>query len=109
MDDEEEEAEEGKANFDRTTMPDTVICLEAMDEFLQERVMNLPESVVAGTHNTEEGLRKRLAEYRANNTEDESVANYFDELEIHPERRGRARNVIQRGEVGLETRSRDER
>ena len=88
MDDEEEEAEEGKANFDRTMMPDTVVSLEAGDEFLQERVMNLPESVVAGTHNTEDGLRRRLAEYRNNNTEDESVANYFDELEIHPEKIG---------------------
>ena len=29
--------------------------LEAPDEFLKNRVMNLPESVVAGTHNTEEG------------------------------------------------------
>ena len=88
VDDEEEEAEEGKANFDRTMMPNNVVCLEATDEFLQERVMNLPESVVAGTHNTEEGLRRRLTDYRANNTEDESVANYFDELEIHPEKIG---------------------
>lgn len=29
--------------------------LDAGDEFLKNRVMNLPESVVAGTHNTEEG------------------------------------------------------
>ena len=32
-----------------------VASLEAPDEFLKNRVMNLPESVVAGTHNTEEG------------------------------------------------------
>ena len=32
-----------------------VVSLEAPDEFLKNRVMNLPESVVAGTHNTEEG------------------------------------------------------
>ena len=31
--------------------------LDASDEFLKTRVMNLPESVVAGTHNTEEGER----------------------------------------------------
>ncbi len=29
--------------------------LDATDDFLKARVMNLPESVVAGTHNTEEG------------------------------------------------------
>ena len=29
--------------------------MDATDEFLKNRVMNLPESVVAGTHNTEEG------------------------------------------------------
>jgi hypothetical protein len=32
-----------------------VISLDATDDFLKARVMNLPESVVAGTHNTEEG------------------------------------------------------
>ena len=29
--------------------------LDATDDFLKARVMNLPESVVAGTHNTEDG------------------------------------------------------
>ena len=38
-----------------------------------------------GTHNTEEGFLRRLQEFRANNQEDETVLNYFDELEIHPE------------------------
>ncbi|XP_020618857.1 adenylate kinase 7-like [Orbicella faveolata] len=64
---------------------EVVASLEAPDEFLKNRVMNLPESVVAGTHNTEEGLTRRLAEFRAINTEDETVLNYFDELEIHPD------------------------
>jgi len=31
-------------------------------------------------------LMRRLVDYRANNTEDETVLNYFDELEFHPER-----------------------
>ena len=34
---------------------EVVVSLDAPDEFLKSRVMNLPESVVAGTHNTEEG------------------------------------------------------
>lgn len=34
------------------------------------------------------GLMRRLAEFRAINTEDETVLNYFDELEIHPDHIG---------------------
>lgn len=65
-----------------------VISLSASDEFLRIRVMNLSEKSVSGTHNTEEGLQRRLVEYRAVNTDDETVCNYFDELEIHPEHIG---------------------
>lgn len=35
------------------------------------------------------GLLRRLAEFRAVNTEDETVLNYFDELEIHPDHIGK--------------------
>ncbi|ELU08844.1 hypothetical protein CAPTEDRAFT_225393 [Capitella teleta] len=83
---EDDEGEEGKGSYDTTIMPDTVVALNAPDEFLRHRVMNLPETVVAGTHNTEEGLARRLAEYKAYNTEDETVLNFFDEMEIHPEK-----------------------
>ncbi|XP_074647604.1 adenylate kinase 7-like [Tubulanus polymorphus] len=83
--DEEEAEESASASFDKAIMPENVFVLEANDEFLKNRVMNLPESVVAGTHNTEDGLTRRLADYRAANTEDETVLNYFDELEIHPD------------------------
>jgi adenylate kinase len=41
--------------------------------------MNLPEKLVQDTHNTEEGLTRRLAEYRLLNGEDETVANVFEE------------------------------
>ena len=41
--------------------------------------MNLPEKLVQDTHNTEEGLQRRLAEYRAVNNEDETVTNVFEE------------------------------
>ncbi|ESP02316.1 hypothetical protein LOTGIDRAFT_199862 [Lottia gigantea] len=84
-DEEPEEASKG-GNYDKAIMPEFVISLEATDEFVKERVMNLPESIVTGSHNTEEGLMRRLAEFRANNTEDDTVLNYFDELEFHPER-----------------------
>lgn len=41
--------------YNKLTMPEVVISLDASDEFLKQRVMNLPQSVVEGTHNTEEG------------------------------------------------------
>lgn len=69
-------------------MPELIICLEATDEFLRNRVMNLPEGAVTGTHNAEEGFTRRISEYRAINTDDETVLNYFDELEFHPEKIG---------------------
>lgn len=71
--------------YETRIMPEMVVHLDAPDDFLKERVMALPERVVHGTHNTEEGLLRRLAQYRADNTEDETVLNYFDEFEIHPE------------------------
>jgi len=36
-------------------MPEKVISLDASDEFLKDRVMNLPQDEVEGTHNTEKG------------------------------------------------------
>lgn len=36
-------------------MSETIVSLDASDDFLKTRIMNLPESKVAGTHNTEEG------------------------------------------------------
>jgi len=85
LEDEDEEDDGRKVNYDTALMPESVISLSATDEFLKNRIMNLPEEVVQGTHNTEEGFLRRLADFRANNQEDETVLNYFDELEIHPE------------------------
>lgn len=78
--------EDGRLHYDKLIMPELIICLEATDEFLRNRVMNLPEGVVTGTHNAEEGFTRRISEYRAINTDDETVLNYFDELEFHPEK-----------------------
>nr|XP_030738980.1 adenylate kinase 7 isoform X4 [Globicephala melas] len=61
-----------------------VCSLDASDEFLKERVMNLPESIVAGTHYSQGQFLRALSSYRDRNTEDETVLNYFDELEIYP-------------------------
>lgn len=74
--------------YDRLIMPKLIVSLEASDDFLRERVINLPEIVVVGTHNTDEAFSRRLTDYRAINTDEETVLNYFDELEFHPERIG---------------------
>jgi len=81
-----EEAEESdkEGNYDKKIMPEFIFCLEANDEFLRNRVMNLPESVVHGTHNTETELNRRLIQYRNNNDEENTVLTYFDEREIDP-------------------------
>lgn len=46
MEDEEESDEGKKLSYDATIMPEVVIALDASDEFLKNRVMNLPEEVV---------------------------------------------------------------
>lgn len=91
-DDLEEEAaeDENVPQYHKLTMPELIVSLDATDEFLRQRVMNLPESVVIGTHNTEDGLTRRLAEYRAINNDDDTVLNYFDELEFHPQHIGQS-------------------
>lgn len=66
-----------------------VFSLDATDEVLEERVLNLPESVAQGTSHSVEKYFPRLAAFRTNNSGDETVLKYFDELEIHPERIGR--------------------
>ncbi|XP_037359833.1 adenylate kinase 7 isoform X1 [Talpa occidentalis] len=84
-DEEEEEEVRGKSfPFDKSIIPEFVCALDASDEFLKERVMNLPESVVAGTHYSQDRFLRSLSNYREINTDDETVLNYFDELEIHP-------------------------
>ena len=90
----EEADDENMPQYNKLLMPELIVSLDASDDFLRQRVMNLPESVVVGTHNTEDGLMRRLAEYRAVNTDDDTVLNYFDELELHPEHIGQSTIVF---------------
>ncbi|NWI08782.1 KAD7 kinase, partial [Crypturellus soui] len=83
--DEEEEIRGKIYKYDKLITPEFVISLAATDEFLKNRIINLPESVVAGTHYTQNKYLDSLRFFRDCNTEDESVLNYFDELEIHPQ------------------------
>jgi len=81
---EEEGSDGGETRFDKSIMPEVVLTLQATNEFLKDRIMNLPEEKVQGTHNTEEEFTRRLQEFRTINVEDETVLNYYDELEVHP-------------------------
>uniref|UniRef100_A0A8C9AJT7 Adenylate kinase 7 n=1 Tax=Prolemur simus TaxID=1328070 RepID=A0A8C9AJT7_PROSS len=84
-DEEEEEEARGKVSpYDKLIIPEFVCALDASDEFLKERVINLPETIVAGTHYSQDRFLRALSNYRDLNTEDETVFNYFDEIEIHP-------------------------
>ncbi|NXJ77728.1 KAD7 kinase, partial [Trogon melanurus] len=62
-----------------------VISLTASDEFLINRIINLPERIVAGTHYTQDRFLQSLNLFRELNADDMTVLNYFDELEIHPQ------------------------
>ncbi len=56
-----------------------ILKFDCSDEFLSKRIMNLPEKLVQDTHNTEEGLLRRLADYRDINNEDTTATNVFEE------------------------------
>nr|KAJ3421353.1 Adenylate kinase 7 [Polyrhizophydium stewartii] len=100
----EETKDEKIPPADEAIVPEFVFSLEASDQFAKQRIMKLPEAEVSGTRNSEEGkhtclvarhsdavadsasaaLTKRLEEFRKANTDENTVLNYFDELEIHP-------------------------
>ncbi|KAJ3197257.1 Adenylate kinase 7 [Irineochytrium annulatum] len=79
----DEEKDDRPAAADDLIIPDHVLSLEAADDFIKERIMNLPESAVE-PKNSEEALTRRLEEFRNTNTEENTVLNFFDEIEIHP-------------------------
>ncbi|KFW09825.1 Adenylate kinase 7, partial [Fulmarus glacialis] len=83
--DEEEEIKGKIPKCDKIIAPEFVISLTASDEFLINRIINLPEKIVAGTHYTQDRFLQSLNVFRELNTDDKTVLNYFDELEIHPQ------------------------
>ncbi|KAJ3142639.1 Adenylate kinase 7 [Physocladia obscura] len=79
-----EDDNEKNTSIDEVTGPEFVITLEVCDDFVKDRMMNLPEIATADSKNSEENLIRRLEEFRNANTDENTVLNYFDELEIHP-------------------------
>uniref|UniRef100_A0A3Q2ZHQ4 Adenylate kinase 7b n=1 Tax=Kryptolebias marmoratus TaxID=37003 RepID=A0A3Q2ZHQ4_KRYMA len=79
--------EEAKELFSGETvalLPAFVLCLDASDSFLRERVISLPERLVQELDYEPEHFLRRLAAYRESSAEEESVLNYFVELDIPP-------------------------
>ncbi|KAG8011401.1 Adenylate kinase 7 [Nibea albiflora] len=62
-----------------------VFALNATDDFLTKRVQGLPQSVAERMRYTQEEFVPRLTRYRQLSTAEETLLDYFDELEIHPE------------------------
>lgn len=65
-----------------------VFALDATDDFLTKRAQGLPQSVAEKMRYTQEEFVARLTRYRQLSTAEETLLDYFDELEIHPEHIG---------------------
>lgn len=65
-----------------------IFVLDGPDDFLIKRVQELPESDAEKMLYTQEEFVSRLKRYRQLSACYDSVVDYFDELEIHPEHIG---------------------
>ncbi|XP_024912672.1 adenylate kinase 7-like isoform X2 [Cynoglossus semilaevis] len=70
--------------FDKTITPEHIFSLEASDDFLTRRVQDLPESVAEKMGYTHEEFPPRLMKYRQLSGAEDTLLDFFDELEIHP-------------------------
>lgn len=68
--------------IDSRKVPEFVIMLESQHEFLENRIRELPEEQVEGTHYNEEGMSRRLKIYQKNNVSvggSSVLAHFFEE------------------------------
>lgn len=61
-----------------------VVYLDASDEFLKDRIKNLPESLVQEHNYQQRPFLQRLATYRADQLKNETPLEYFDEIDVSP-------------------------
>ncbi|XP_065822555.1 adenylate kinase 7 [Labrus bergylta] len=82
----DEEESEGDTSMtsghNRRITPEFVLVLDASDSFLRDRVMNLPERVVQEQNYEQDHFLQKLIRYREANMEEETVVNFFDELDV---------------------------
>ncbi|XP_063354968.1 adenylate kinase 7 [Pelmatolapia mariae] len=71
-------------NSSTNIIPELVLCLEATEAFLLDRVLDLPESCVQEHNYEPENFSRRLAAYNEKQSEDDMVLNYFYEHDIIP-------------------------
>ncbi|XP_054474761.1 adenylate kinase 7-like [Anoplopoma fimbria] len=71
--------------YNKKITPEHVFALNATDDFLTKRAQGLPQSVAEKMRCTQEEFVPRLMRYRQLTTAEETLLDYFDELEIHPE------------------------
>ncbi|XP_045916561.1 adenylate kinase 7-like isoform X1 [Micropterus dolomieu] len=71
--------------YNKKITPEHVFALNATDDFLTKRAQRLPQSVAEKMRYTEEEFVPRLTRYRQHSTAEETLLDYFDELEIYPE------------------------
>ena len=71
--------------IDNRKIPEFVLKLEASEQFLKNRVKQLPEESLENTHYTEEGMNRRLDIYNKNNISEGGVSvlsTFFNENNI---------------------------
>ncbi|XP_018574472.1 adenylate kinase 7-like [Anoplophora glabripennis] len=71
-------------NASNKIMPDFVFSLQATDDMLCERVMRLPHKIIQSKNYDEVNMLRRLALFRLNNTEENTMLKLFDDNGIHP-------------------------
>uniref|UniRef100_A0A8C7XSF8 Adenylate kinase 7a n=1 Tax=Oryzias sinensis TaxID=183150 RepID=A0A8C7XSF8_9TELE len=85
MESQESHLESRAPGYNKTITPDYVFSLEASDDFLTERVRALPQSTAEEAHLVQDEFLSRLSEYRKREEAEETVLDFFDHCEIHPE------------------------
>ncbi|XP_028295609.1 adenylate kinase 7-like isoform X2 [Gouania willdenowi] len=68
--------------FNKKITPEFIFVLEAADDVLVKRVQGLPESEAEKKHYTQDEFTSRLMRYRQLCNAEDTLLNYFDELEI---------------------------
>ncbi|XP_004550614.3 adenylate kinase 7a [Maylandia zebra] len=70
--------------YKQAIAPEYVFALDASDDFLTRRVQGLPENVAEKMRYTQDEFVPRLTKHRQLSGAEETVCDYFDQIEIHP-------------------------
>uniref|UniRef100_A0A669BJ58 Adenylate kinase 7a n=1 Tax=Oreochromis niloticus TaxID=8128 RepID=A0A669BJ58_ORENI len=70
--------------YKQAITPEYVFALDASDDFLTRRVQGLPENVAEKMRYTQDEFVPRLTKHRQLSGAEETVCDYFDQIEVHP-------------------------